>query len=118
MINYFPKIYEHELFYSVYSRLKQDINVQNNQSFKEIVFKQPHEYIEIFYVNEPSDTLYSFMSKNYIVNDLYYNHTMFFYWSLFLNIALRQERIISFVKEENTIVAAVNSLSVLLVLQL
>lgn len=85
MINYFPKIYEHELFYSVYSRLKQDIGVQSNQPFKEIVFKRPNEYIEIFYVNEPSDTLRSFMSKRYIIDDLYYNHTMFFYWSLFLN---------------------------------
>ena len=85
MINYFPKIYDHELFYSIYSRLKQDIGVQSNQPFKEIVFKRPNEYIEIFYVNEPSDTLRSFMSKRYIIDDLYYNHTMFFYWSLFLN---------------------------------
>ena len=36
MLNYFPKIYDYELFYSIYSRLKQDINVQSNQSFKEI----------------------------------------------------------------------------------
>lgn len=85
MLNYFPKIYDYELFYSIYSRLKQDINVQSNQSFKEIVFKRPNEYIEIFYINEPSDALRSFISKNYIINDLYYNHTMFFYWSVFLN---------------------------------
>ena len=102
MINYFPKIYEHELFYSVYSRLKQDINVQNNQSFKEIVFKQPHEYIEIFYVNEPSDTLYSFMSKNYIVNDLYYNHTMFFYWSLFLNKSDKEDALRKFISNDKS----------------
>lgn len=85
MLNYFPKIYDYELFYSIYSRLKQDINVQSNQSFKEIVFKRPNEYIEIFYINEPSDVLRSFISRNYIINDLYYNHTMFFYWSVFLN---------------------------------
>lgn len=85
MLNYFPKIYDYELFYSIYSRLKQDINVQSNQSFKEIVFKRPNEYIEIFYINEPSDILRSFISKNYIINDLYYNHTMLFYWSVFLN---------------------------------
>ena len=42
MLNYFPKIYDYELFYSIYSRLKQDINVQSNQSFKEIVFKRPN----------------------------------------------------------------------------
>lgn len=63
MLNYFPKIYDYELFYSIYSRLKQDINVQSNQSFKEIVFKRPNEYIEIFYINEPSDVLRSFISK-------------------------------------------------------
>ena len=30
---------------------------------KEIVFKRPNEYIEIFYINEPSDVLRSFISK-------------------------------------------------------
>lgn len=85
MLNYFPQIYDHELFYSVYSRLKQAINVQSNQLFKEIIFKRPNEYAEVFYTNEPNDDLLSFFLKNYNINDLYYDHTMFFYWSLFLN---------------------------------
>lgn len=101
MIAYFPKIYEDELLYSVFSRFHIHTGYLFFECTKNALFENKETTPIIEFINKLNPDVVECLTKNMTMKEVILKHTMFPFYARFFNTKKKEEALTSLVKMES-----------------